>query len=166
MSTSKLWWRLNTLKKVSILPDLTVSAGHTLALVTSWPCSLITFCLQVWLEFLEFVCMFCVCAPNFGNRGQEQYFAPGMFYFRCGSTTRAGTPSALSWTSSTMPFSGPICRRERTPASMGLLLSITRWTSPSSSSQKWLCKCHCIWFGRGEGVGGIMVQGKEVWSWL
>lgn len=67
MSTSKLWWRLNMLKIVSTLLDLTDSAGHIPAPVTSLPCSLIMFCLQAWLKFLVFMCMFCVCAPTFGN---------------------------------------------------------------------------------------------------
>lgn len=144
--------------KDSTVPGHTVSAEHTLAAVTSLPCSLIMFCLVVWLEFLECTCMFCVCAPTSGSRVWEQYLAPGVFYFRCGSTTRAGTPSALSWMSSTMLFSGPTCRRERTLASMGLLPSITPWTSPSSSSRKWLCKYHCVWIGRGRGCLG------ESWS--
>lgn len=131
-------------------------SAQCLAAFTSLPCSLtIMFYLGVWLEFLKFTCMLCVCVPTSGSIVWEQSLVPGMFHFRCGSITRAGMPSVLSWMSSTMPFFGPTCRRERTPASMGLLLSITPWTSPSSSSQKWLCKCCDVWMhpvGRGEGI--------------
>lgn len=103
------------------------------------------------------MCMVGVCAPACRSRVWGHYLVPGMFSFRCGSITRAGMQSALSWMSSTMPFSGPTCKRERTLAIMELLLSIIPWISPNSSSQRWLCKCSCVWMdgvGQGEGHGG------------
>lgn len=58
MSTSKLWWRLNTLKKVSILPDLTVSAGHTLPLYhVLWSCFVFSCDGNFWSLCACFVCV-------------------------------------------------------------------------------------------------------------
>lgn len=143
-----------------------VSTRYTLAAVITLSCSqTLTFCLGTWLEFLRFMCMVFVCAPASRSMVWVHYLISGMFYFRCGSITRGGMPLALSWMLSTMPFSGPTCRREQTPASTGSLLSIIPWISPSSSSQKWLCTCSFVWTGRGgdEGVFGVMVeQGKEL----
>lgn len=78
---------------VGAVPGRTVSTPHTLAAGSALPCSLtVVFYLGVCLEFRK--CF--ACAPTSGNRIWKHYFVPGVFYFRCGSTTRAGMPLALS----------------------------------------------------------------------
>lgn len=62
--------------------------------------------------------------------------------YRCGITTKVGTPWSRSWMWLTMLSCERICHLTSIHQSTALLPSTTRSTSPKSSSQRSLCKCH------------------------